>query len=146
LPLQTPYFLITDADTFFIRELEALTLLDQQECTPDSSICDLQRKVGCICMAVSILDGRCMPASRSDLWTSGPEQAILCAHMAHPLTSTVAGMQVQFRARNELQAPVQWADQKEWIKLSAQVLNVSQFAECVQMLRGCTCASQEYHH
>ena len=24
---QTPYFLITDADTFFIRELEALTLI-----------------------------------------------------------------------------------------------------------------------
>jgi hypothetical protein len=74
--IQTPYFLITDADTFFIRELEALTLLDQQDCTPDSSICDLQRKV-------------------------------------------------QFRARNELQAPVQWADQKEWIKLSAEVLNIS---------------------
>jgi hypothetical protein len=43
--LQTPYFLITDADTFFMRELEALTLMDQQDCTPDSSVCDLQKKV-----------------------------------------------------------------------------------------------------
>jgi hypothetical protein len=61
LPLQTPYFLITDADTFFIRELEALTLLDQQDCTPDSSICDLQRKVetasSCICVATKTVDG-----------------------------------------------------------------------------------------
>ncbi len=33
--------------------------------------------------------------------------------------------QVELRARNELQPPVQWEDQREWIKLSAQVLNVS---------------------
>lgn len=74
--IQTPYFLITDADTFFMREMEALDLMDQQDCTPSSSICDLQKRV-------------------------------------------------QFRARNELQKPVQWADQQEWIKLSAQVLNIS---------------------
>lgn len=42
---QTPYFLITDADTFFIRDLEALDLMDQQDCTSDSGICDLQKKV-----------------------------------------------------------------------------------------------------
>ena len=67
-------------------------------------------------------------------------------HTAYVLTSAVAAMQVQFRARNELQAPVQWADQKEWIKLSAQVLNVSQLAAPVQILRGHTCASEQYHH
>ena len=46
-------------------------------------------------------------------------------HVLHKLAAMFwLGVQVQFRARNELQAPVQWADQKEWIKLSAQVLNV----------------------
>jgi hypothetical protein len=146
LPLQTPYFLITDADTFFIRELEALTLLDQQDCTPDSSICDLQRKVGCICVT-SILDRRCTPASHISMCGHVSLSRTRCAPMLHTQSPVcVAGVQVQFRARNELQAPVQWADQKEWIKLSAQVLNVSALAEPVQNLRGRTCVSQQYHH
>ena len=35
--------------------------------------------------------------------------------------------QVQFRARNEMQAPVQSEDQLEWITSSAHVLNVRLF-------------------
>ncbi len=44
--LQTPYLLITDADTFFMRDLGALDLMEQEACTEASGVCDLQKKVG----------------------------------------------------------------------------------------------------
>lgn len=42
----TPYFLVTDADTFFLRPFEALDLMYQQEgCAKTSGVCDLQKQV-----------------------------------------------------------------------------------------------------
>lgn len=44
--MQTPYFLITDADTFFLRSFEALDLMRQAEgCTKTNGVCDLQKQV-----------------------------------------------------------------------------------------------------
>ena len=43
--IQTPYFLITDADTFFMRPFEALDLMHQKDCKKNSGVCDLQKKV-----------------------------------------------------------------------------------------------------
>ena len=45
LTIQTPYYLITDTDTVFLRPLEALDLLEQAECTTDSGVCDLEKQV-----------------------------------------------------------------------------------------------------
>lgn len=42
---QTPYFLITDSDTFFINKWEALDLMSQRPCNATSGVCDLKRKV-----------------------------------------------------------------------------------------------------
>ena len=48
--VQTPYYLITDADTFFLRSFEALDLLHQEEgCTKTSGVCDLQKQVLATC-------------------------------------------------------------------------------------------------
>jgi len=43
--VQTPYFLITDSDTFFIAEWQALDLMHQKECNATAGVCDLQKKV-----------------------------------------------------------------------------------------------------
>lgn len=146
LTLQTPYFLITDADTFFMREMEALDLMDQQDCTPSSSICDLQKRVGqqpmwmldflsCqfqLACTMSAHQRNCQLDPCSLDTASVRQTPYRCRILRWKFTcSTTCGrcmdVQVQFRARNELQKPVQWADQQEWIKLSAQVLNVSSF-------------------
>ncbi len=43
---QTPYFLITDTDTFFLRDFEALDLMHQEEgCNATAGVCDLQKQV-----------------------------------------------------------------------------------------------------
>lgn len=43
--IQTPFYLITDADTFFMRSMQALDLVAQGECKPDSGVCDLKKQV-----------------------------------------------------------------------------------------------------
>jgi len=42
--IQTPYYLITDADTFFMRSVQALDLVSQTECKPTSGVCDLKKQ------------------------------------------------------------------------------------------------------
>ena len=57
--VQTPYYLITDADTFFLRSFEALDLLHQEEgCDKTSGVCDLQKQVH---RHLQVLCGRCKP-------------------------------------------------------------------------------------
>lgn len=43
--IQTPYFLITDSDTFFTNRWQALDLMLQKDCNATSGVCDLKRKV-----------------------------------------------------------------------------------------------------
>lgn len=43
--ISTPYYLITDADTFFMRKLQALNLVKQKECKETSGVCDIKEKV-----------------------------------------------------------------------------------------------------
>jgi hypothetical protein len=42
---QTPYFLITDSDTFFTNKWQALDLMSQRPCNASSGVCDLKKKV-----------------------------------------------------------------------------------------------------
>lgn len=67
LALQTPYFLVTDTDTFFLRSFEALDLMYQQEgCAKTSGVCDLQKQVR-LCGGLSVpkhsgsMPGCCSP-------------------------------------------------------------------------------------
>lgn len=46
---QTPYFLITDSDTFFTNRWQALDLMLQKDCNATSGVCDLRRKVSLRC-------------------------------------------------------------------------------------------------
>ena len=42
--VNTPWFLILDADTFFLSPMEALDLMQQKACTNESVVCDLKRQ------------------------------------------------------------------------------------------------------
>ena len=43
--VSTPYYLITDSDMFFLHPLGALDLMDQEECRPDSGVCDAKKAI-----------------------------------------------------------------------------------------------------
>lgn len=43
--ISTPWFLVTDADTFFMRKVQALDLVRQSDCNETSGVCDLKQKV-----------------------------------------------------------------------------------------------------
>lgn len=43
--ISTPYYLVTDADLFFMRKVQALDLVLQSECKDTSGVCDLKQKV-----------------------------------------------------------------------------------------------------
>ena len=43
--IRTPYYLVTDANAVFTRSLQALDLVAQGGCLPDSGVCDLRKRV-----------------------------------------------------------------------------------------------------
>jgi len=43
--VSTPYYLITDSDMFFLHPVGALDLMDQEECRPDSGVCDAKKAI-----------------------------------------------------------------------------------------------------
>lgn len=47
---QTPYFLITDSDTFFVNKWQALDLMMQRPCNASSGVCNLKKKVPSRCL------------------------------------------------------------------------------------------------
>ncbi len=42
--VETPYFLVLDADTFFLSPMEALDLMQLKTCTSSSALCDQERQ------------------------------------------------------------------------------------------------------
>jgi hypothetical protein len=74
---QTPYYLITDADTFFLRSFEALDLLHQEMgCDKTSGVCDLQKQVR---RHLQVLCGTC---GLSSLFVAAASQAVLVPAIA----------------------------------------------------------------
>lgn len=43
--VQTPFYLLTDADTFFLSDMSAFDLMDQRACTIESAVCDMEAKI-----------------------------------------------------------------------------------------------------
>jgi hypothetical protein len=151
--VQTPYYLITDADTFFLRSFEALDLLQQEEgCTKSSGVCDLQKQVrrhlcGSLCSTASPCGARMLGGSNTATlrmpWHSILNRSCIKRHheTQHAAPTSYKGVllraQVQFRARNEMQNQIiaHESEQIAWLSLSAHVLNVSARLCCMQTAR-----------
>lgn len=43
--ISTPFYLITDADMFFLHDVGALDLIEQKECTEASGVCDTDKAI-----------------------------------------------------------------------------------------------------
>lgn len=147
--VQTPYYLITDADTFFLRSFEALDLLQQEEgCTKTSGVCDLQKQVRrhlwSLCSTTSPCGVRMLGGSSTAMlcmpWHCILNRSCIKRHQEtqHAAPTSYKGVllhaQVQFRARNEMQNQIiaHESEQIAWLSLSAHVLNVSARLCCMQ--------------